>query len=526
MRFTFGLQLDGGTWPDVLNGRPAVAGERWGGPIALLHTLEGQLGLTAPTTPGPLRAASLIGKLDAVDAFWRASALADPFATAIELIRWDEELRLHGWRGECVSTRLGQLATLISATPPGFARRYQSVLDALPDQAVDIETIELIGCGREALPRLYRRVLDALEAKGCSITERVMDAVHGAGDLAVCLDEGFEPVGTGELQLVRPRGPVAAADAVAVWLAQLENLSGTVIIGGDEVLDAALRRHGLPVLGTLRRPGSDPLLQVLPLVITLGWRPQDPAAALELLTLPEVPAPASIARRLDAALREWPAVGSDAWDAALRAGLEAIEDEARRQRVEERLGVLLNGAVEGSDYPMTELERRLAALAGWMQARKASDDDGEGRWADALSQVAAFRRLCAATGVQALSRPLLGSLLRHATEQVATRPVREAEAGLVGVAKPGAVVGPVRRVVWWGFTEREAPVVRQLPLTQEEREQLEALGAEPPDPSQQAEQLPGCCIAEGRYPDPGSSFFRNRQAELPDRLELLVYDVW
>ena len=60
MRFVFGLQLDGGTWPDVLGDRLAVAGERWGGPMTLLHTLEGQLGLVAPAMPEQLRAASLI----------------------------------------------------------------------------------------------------------------------------------------------------------------------------------------------------------------------------------------------------------------------------------------------------------------------------------------------------------------------------------------------------------------------------------------------------------------------------------
>ena len=489
MQFTFGLQLDGRTWPGVLDGRTAVAGESWGGPIALLNTLEGQLGLATPDTPKPLRAAKLISKLDVEGAFWQQSALADPLATAMQLIRWDEELRLHGWLGEPVSARLEQLAALISTIQPGFARRYEIVVDLLPEHSTDVETIEISGCARDALPKLYRRLLDALEAKGCEIRERTIDPADGAGDLVGCLNQDFSPEGTGELQLTRPLGPITAADAVAVWLAQLDGLSGTVIIGSDEVLDAALLRHGVPVLGARCHTGADSLLQILPLIISLGWHPQDPDIALELLTLPETPVPASIARRLDKALREWPAVASKTWVSELQAGLDAIEDRGRRRGVKKRLSVLLKGTVKGNDYPMTEIERRLDALSGWIRGRKDAEGNGDARWSDVLEQVAAFRRLCTEIESTTLSRPLLGCLLRHATEQVGTRSLRQAEAGLISVVGPAAVIGPARRIVWWSFTERVAPTVRQLPLTPEERKKLEAIGSALPDPGEQAEQL-------------------------------------
>ena len=66
----------------------------------------------------------------------------------------------------------------------------------------------------------------------------------------------------------------------------------------------------------------------------------------------------------------------------------------------------------------------------------------------------------------------------------------------MGVRDPGAIVGPVRHVVWWKFTEREAPSVHKLSLTPEERVQLRNHDASPPDPGQQAEQL----SAEWRRP--------------------------
>lgn len=489
MRFIFGLSFDGRTWPDVLVDCSAVAGERWGGPLSLLHTLESQLGLSSPTEPVALRAAGLIASLDMDGAFWQASARVDPFATAMELIRWDAELRGHGWNGEHVSARLTQLADLMRTAAPGSERRFRCVLEALPDHRVDLGSIELAGCDRTTIPQLYRCLLDALEEKGCAVAERPTPVVDSQGDLADCLGDGFDPAGSGELQLIRPRGPLAAADAVAVWLAQLDDLSATVVIGGEEVLDAALRRHGLPVLACGHAPGGDALLQVLPLTMALVWRPPDPATALELLTLPETPVPGGVARRLDRALREWPAVGSGAWEEAMREGLASIDEHDRRKRVAERITALLHETVDGDECPLAAIERRLDALTVWLQGRKAASGSDEERWSAAVSQVAVFGRLCQATGAGALNRPLLERLLRHATEQACGAPGHEAEAGLIGVSEPGAIVGPVRRVVWWNFSERAAPGVRQMRLTPEERRELEARGIAPPDPGQQAEQL-------------------------------------
>jgi hypothetical protein len=75
--------------------------------------------------------------------------------------------------------------------------------------------------------------------------------------------------------LLRPHGPLAAADEVAASLAALPSLDGVVIVGGDDVLDAALRRHGLPRLGAPVHPPAS--VALIRLVIEAAFEPMEPA---------------------------------------------------------------------------------------------------------------------------------------------------------------------------------------------------------------------------------------------------------
>ena len=75
----------------------------------------------------------------------------------------------------------------------------------------------------------------------------------------------------------------------------------------------AIERYRAGPLATLVAAGSSllsacsPLLQVLPLVLEMGWQPPNPQRALELLTLTVSPVPRMIARHLAEALQNWPA---------------------------------------------------------------------------------------------------------------------------------------------------------------------------------------------------------------------------
>lgn len=455
----------------------------------LLGAVETQLGLGIPPAKEVLRAVGLLGKLQVEGAFWAESAAKDPLATALRLLRWNEELRLAGWQGQAVSPRLGQLAKLMEGVEPGVAGRTARVIEVLMVQEVDLDSIELLGMARSELPVLFRHLLEALEAKGTVITETALESVTGRGDLAGCLQEGYSTTGSGELWMIRPQGSLAAADMVAAWLAGQDSLEGTVVIGGDEVLDRALHRQGLPVLGAERAAGSDPLLQILPLVIGLGWAPQDPHLAQELLSLGESPVPPSIAPKLVRALKQWPAVGSTSWVEALSKGLDSITEEDRRRRVVERLGVIFNASAASDELPVSELDRRLAALETWAKGKARADEARTTRWDCLLQQLASFRSLCQATGMAGLTRPLVEKLIKAATVQATQPPVHIAQAGIGSIAEPGEILAPMRRVVWWNFTERSAPSVDHSLLTPDEKLALETLGCGFPEPSAQAAQF-------------------------------------
>ena len=80
-------------------------------------------------------------------------------------------------------------------------------------------------------------------------------ARRGTVDLVGFQVDGIGPERSGDLQFVRPRGPLAAV-AVSVWRAAARGPLRHGGHWGDNVLDATLRRHGLPVLGVLHRSGS------------------------------------------------------------------------------------------------------------------------------------------------------------------------------------------------------------------------------------------------------------------------------
>jgi ATP-dependent helicase/nuclease subunit B len=481
MRILFDPSFDAPAWPGPLGARPAAAGEVWAGPAYLLDLLETALGLGGPPVARALRVAALVPAVRATAGFWSRSAEVDPLGTAGRLLAWRDHLWLAGWRGQPVAPRLAALAAVTAGVLPGPPDRLAAVAEALGRRAAEIERIEILEPTGDLAP-LWRRVLAALAAGGTRVETTALAPAAAAGDLAAGRHRAFRPAGDGSLQLLRPHGPLQAAEEVAAWLATSDDLGGTVVIGADATLDAALGRHGLPTTGTTLPPRDNAILQILPLVLALAWSPPDPRRALELLTLPVSPVPRAVAWRLARALHEWPAVDSDGWRAALADGLAAIDDAERRARARERLAVVFDASIgRGARYPAAEVRRRLDALAVWIRGRVARETNDTTPWQSAARACAVLRDLVDHAGLDALSAAELERFVEEAMERELALEAYPAEAGLAAVRSPGAVAGAARRIVWWDFTLESVPPLPAVPLARDERRALAAAGIPLPD---------------------------------------------
>jgi hypothetical protein len=485
MHLVFGIDFDHGSCPGPLGEQDAVVGEAWVGPRGLLALLETALGTGGPVRSQLERVAALVPAVLATEGFWTESAELDPLATARTLLRWRDRLWMHGWRGEGLTERLKQLSGVTELAHVGTPDRLLALLSALESRSADLAVLELCE-SRDRYPPLWREVFSALERRGCRVQSREVRPASATGDLLAAREGKGKFSRDGSLQLLRRQGPLEAAEETAAWLAALPDLDRTVVLGADETLDAALVRFGLPTLGGSSAEERGSLLAILPLVLQLGWEPPDPQAALDLLNLPITPVPGRIAWRLRNALDALPAVGSEKWSQGLSEGLAELEGDDYRNDVAARLTALLEPRVSRSvPYPVEEIRRRVDAVSSWLAARAAvaSSVEGhlDGSWRPVLDQGRLLLSVIDATGRESLEAPELARVVAEATATVQEGPRREAQAGLTAVDRPGGVVGPARRIVWWGFENESAPHVSRWPLSAQARRALEDHGVELPD---------------------------------------------
>ncbi|MGA9519811.1 MAG: PD-(D/E)XK nuclease family protein [Myxococcaceae bacterium] len=493
MNLHFEPDFDSGAWPGPLAKAQATFGEAWVGTQRLLAILETQLGLSAPVLGAAERIGALLKPLANVPGFHSGSYEVDPIGVARALLHLRDELALSGWVGQVQAGRLGLLHQLTSGAPPGLPDRLAAIVRALELETPEVRSLTVYGA-RSDFPHLWRALFDALEKRGTAVHFRPeLPVVTSEGDLGairLAAPRTWAPQGDGSLQLIRPHGVRAAAEEVAAWLASERDLSGVVVIGPDALLDAALHRFSVPTLGGPRALADEALLQLLPLVLELGVSPPDPAAALQLLTLPSSPIPKAIALRLARALQEVPAVGSERWNEALEKGLAALDDD-RRESVAERLEWLFRADVDAASrsYPVVALVRRAEALTKWARARAALAEANASESAAfllAASHAEAFSAFVQATGASVLGPELIHRLVEEARRGLSLPSPFPAQAGLASIGHPAAMVGPADTVVFWNFTEHAAPRASDLALTEEEETALRAAGIHVPTGGERA----------------------------------------
>ncbi len=478
MKIVFDTDFDRGAWPGPLAGRSATAGEAWLGEAGLIGLLETALGLAGPPIPSSRRVAALVPAVRDTEGFWSASAPIDPLAVSHRLLAWRDFLFIQGWRGEEIpgAPRLAALAALTRDALPGSVDRLLAVESILAFRSADVAEVRL-PAEAVSFPPAWRRLFDALARQGTRIEVLPLVPSPASGDLAAARQPGFVPAGDGSLQLVRPSGPLEAADALAAWLAAQDSLDDTVVISPEPVLDTALRRHGLPTTGAAATVADDALLPVVPLTLALGLDPADPQQALDLLLLPVGPVPKSVAGSLADALHDQPAVGSPKWSAALERAIDRIEDEKRRKALSERLEQLFRPGAVRESYRAEEARRRLALLERWLRGRIERDDD-PAPFERALSFCLATADILDRSGLTELTEAQLGRVVAEASTTLPASAPFAREAGLGVVGMPGGIGGPARRIVWWNFQRAESSSSGGFPATPAERAALAAGGIE------------------------------------------------
>ena len=472
LRIVWDPAIDHGAWPGPLATRDAIAGEAWLGPMGLLARLETELGLGAQHATSLERVGALAAQLAPRTGWWRASYDADASGTAQRLLRDRDLLAIWGWRGEPASARLTELWTATADALPGFPDRLHAITDALSSRTIDIETIEVRSPIASLVPA-WRSVFARLAASGVRIVEISPPIAPARGDLRNARSLGFVPTADHSLTLLRPQGALAAADEIAASLAALPSRDGVLIIGPDDVLDAALARHGVPRLGAAARPtGSSALLR---LVIEAAFEPMEPADLHALLSLSPGPIPRRIASGLIRALGDFPSRRAPAWTEALAKGLARCDEDWRAAAAERTSTLLMPTARRDGAITVADIVNRLGVLATW--ARSGIEKSPSLLSIAALAQET--RKSIMRSGLPTISLVQL----RRLCDEIGNGHAADSpgEAGFASVAEPGAVLAPAKTIVWWSFTRDSAPHAPRLRLSRAERTELTRLGVTPPD---------------------------------------------
>lgn len=277
-------------------GIPSV-NEFFGGPETFLGWMETQLGLTCPNTHKANRVTEYANALTAVPgASFSTSMKIDRWATASELLSRRDELLLAEW-DETDRDSLPQLVRDLSRVAqgrefmfPGEAGRLRRVLSALeqgqtlpPHQCVLSDEAKVWSVlWRTVLAKLTNanRDVQLPRAPEGSALRSAQAVVRGLGLSAI--------VQQPTIRYVVTRSETAACEFVAASLAKMaENLTNTVIYCDEDNvalrLDACLQRIGLPTTGASSVSRAHPVLQILPLSLSLCWGPVDPRALLGFL---------------------------------------------------------------------------------------------------------------------------------------------------------------------------------------------------------------------------------------------------
>jgi len=344
-KIIFGLHLDsyrpGKNIPDAI-------GVSYLGPAGLLSFFEVRMGLGEPSVSEPLRIEAYRAALQSVYAtnktgYGAKSFSIDELETARYILSKRDDLVLCGWdsnikEGPDSLKLLADVEVFACKNKSkalfsnGFADRFSVLLKELEapeklsaDKIHFLDEIEIID-PKEFIPDHFQRLFENLKRKGIIIgfnkTEVKPFQKGDLGELQKFLSRlpsNKKVSGDGSLVIIRTSSESDAAEMISSYFRN--NLKNTyqqkpVIFSESSLseLDEAFYQNGLPLTGQSSSSRYRPVLQFLPLVFSLIWKPLNIHRLLEYLTLPVHPIRRRVRNSLANALTKNPGIGNKEWN--------------------------------------------------------------------------------------------------------------------------------------------------------------------------------------------------------------------
>ncbi len=513
MNIIFGLDLDG-----VASARPAsTVGQLTTGPKGMLDLLETRLGLRGRYPHESLRVIEYLYFLRHCDTgkrFYSRSLAADELAVAQTLLGWRDRWIEAGWRGTAApssSPRLFDLAAVEQEAQqnlsPGIADRLRRIAKQLRSCNEIGITVTLVDAMAD-LPFAWREVFNKLSVTQLSKPFLPDMLPESSGDLAVLqrallYNRPCRLHGDGSVQLLTAVGETTLANSLAFLLSDETLRAGTTVIHGNrsQVADLAFYGRNVPISGTSPPSPWRPHLQILPLTLSLIWRPLDPYRLLEFLTNPVSPLPTFCRQRLAKIVAEYPGIGSDRWHKAIeeimaRAVERAGGDTTEAKRIEGLIAQWLDGTAYDPEQgaPTSAIAETVTMIAQWAVARAVIMETKEPGEATLYSAVGAQARLAGqllnqlkTAGEERVSRLQLNRLIDQVTAEGTRRTDQYPECGHVHtIHSPGACRERNDTICWYHFTE--PPLPSRWPWGERELRELAEHGADLPPAGRMLQQ--------------------------------------
>ena len=474
MNIILGKNLDG---PSVshLTGTDAACGQLVIGQLRFMSLLETAYAFPPARENALIRTAQYeraLAEYDNGHRFYSASFTRDSGGVAAYLLGARDEILMSAPAEFSFNSlaacrnrlqTLARVETLAKAREldPGFGERLRAVIAEIKKNRIPnpVQSIILTDPAT-SWQKLWIELFGLLKSSGTEFTTFKPELPQTIGDLA-CAQASVagnapvtkvDPAGDGSVGHLVGHTPFEAADAAAVLIKRLASKDGPENVAiirekYPDLLDDALARHDLALLGSSRETPGWTVLQVLPYLVSFLSEPLDPDGVRAFLLLPISPIPDDLKKSLLDALCQVPSVTSQGWHKAVR----AYQSKTKKEQgpAADLTSLFLSGKrTKGDEVPISRVTDLCQKTAAWARAEEREDEErGFGPCAEAAETLVSVLDL---KKEKDIGLPILKTLVSEAVLSQADTCSRSRQAGAVlGVTSPGSILRPVKHVVWW-----------------------------------------------------------------------------